>query len=109
VWAPAPWVPRDPEGRGRALRLAGVLDIAFRNNTVTREAWYNARAANFAYDATRGQYFPTITVDGNITKVKTAPSLGRSAVTQSVYAPTLNLSWLLLDFGGRAGSVGSAR
>jgi TolC family type I secretion outer membrane protein len=102
-------VPPDLEARVRTLRLADVLDIALRNNTVTREAWYNARAANFAYDATRGQYFPTITLDGSITKLKTAPSLGRSAVTQSVYGPTLNLSWLLLDFGGRAGSVASAR
>ena len=105
----APVVPPDLEARVRTLRLPDVLDIALRNNTVTREAWYNARAANFAYDATLGQYLPTLTLDGCITKLKTAPSLGRTAVTQSVYGPTFNLNWLLLDFGGRSGSVGSAR
>lgn len=106
--APSP-VPPDLEARVRTLRLPDVLDIALRNNTVTREAWYNARAALYTYDATRGQYFPSLTLDGSITKLKTSPSQGRSAVTQTVYGPTLNLSWLLLDFGGRSGSISAAR
>src|SRR5262249_14878970 len=105
----APSIPSDLEARVRSLRLADVLDIALRNNTVTREAWYNARSALFAYDATRGQYFPTLSVDGTITKLKTPASQGRTAVTQTVYGPTLNLSWLLFDFGGRSGSIASAR
>src|SRR5690348_14588513 len=104
-----PAVPPDLESRVRSLRLPDVLDIALRNNTVTREAWYNARAALYTYDATRGQYFPTLTLDGSITKLKTAQTQGRSAVTQTVYGPTLNLSWLLFDFGGRSGSIASAR
>src|SRR5690242_1702949 len=104
--APAPTpVPPDLEARVRTLRLPDVLDIALRNNTVTREAWYNARAALYTYDATRGQYFPSLTLDGSITKLKTSPSQGRSAVTQTVYGPALNLSWLLFDFGGRSGSI----
>jgi len=107
--APAPEVPPDLAARVRTLRLADVLDIALRNNTVTREAWDNARAQAYAYDATRGQYFPTLTLDGSITKLKTVPSQGRSAVTQTVYGPTLNLSWLLFDFGGRSGSIATAR
>src|SRR5437879_3593541 len=37
------------------------------------------------------------------------PSAGRSAVQQQFYSPTLNLSWLLWDFGGRSGSVAGAR
>lgn len=105
----APEVPPDLAARVRSLRLADVLDIALRNNTVTREAWYNARAALYAYDATRGQFFPSLALDGTITKLKTVPSQGRSAVTQTVYGPSLSLSWLLLDFGGRSGSLASAR
>jgi len=105
----APQVPPDLAERVRTLKLADVLDIALRNNTVTREAWYNARSAAYAYDAARGQYFPTVTLDGSITKLKTVPSQGRSAVTQSLYGPTLNLNWLLFDFGGRSGSIASAR
>ncbi|HZH40297.1 MAG TPA: TolC family protein [Gemmatimonadales bacterium] len=107
--APAPAVPPDLEARVRTLQLPDVLDIALRNNTVTREAWFNARAAHFTYDATLGRYFPTLTLDGSITKVKTSASQGRSAVSQTVYGPTLNLSWLLVDFGGRSGSIASAR
>lgn len=107
--APAPQVPPDLEARVKSLRLADVLDIALRNNIVTREAWYNARAALYTYDATRGQYFPTVSLDGSITKLQTSPTQGRSATIQTVYGPTVNLSWLLLDFGGRSGSIASAR
>ena len=105
----APEIPPDLEARVRTLKLADVLDIALRNNTVTREAWYTARSASYAYDATLGQYLPAVSLDGSITKLKTPPSQGRTAVTQSIYGPTLNLSWLLLDFGGRSGSIASAR
>ena len=61
------------------------------------------------YGAARGQYYPTISLDGAVTAIKTVPSAGRSAVQQQFYGPTLNLSWLLFDLGGRSGSIGEAR
>jgi outer membrane protein TolC len=50
-------------------------------------------------------------VDGEVTgtRLKTVASQGRSAVTQSVLNPSLNLSYLLFDFGGRSGNIGTAR
>jgi outer membrane protein TolC len=91
------------------LKLTDVLDVALRNNTATSVAWAQARAAAAAYGSTRGQYYPTIDLEGSATAIQTSPSGGRVAVQQQFYGPTLNLSWLLLDFGGRGGSIGEAR
>ena len=107
--APLPALPPDLAQRVQQLKLADVIDIALRNNTATSVSWAQARAAAATYGAAKGQYYPTISLDGTATAIKTAPTGGRSAVQQQFYGPTLNLSWLLFDFGGRSGSIGEAR
>lgn len=102
-------VPADLKERLRRLTLAEVVDLGLRNNTLTRISWANARAAAAAYGSERGAYFPTIDGDVTGTRLKTVASQGRSAVTQSVLSPSLSLSYLLFDFGGRSGDVGAAR
>lgn len=102
-------VPPDLEQRIQHLTLGEVVDIGLRNNPSTRLSWANARAAAAAYGSERGAYFPTIDGDVTATRLKTVASQGRSAVTQSVLNPSLSLSYLLFDFGGRSGNVGTAR
>lgn len=107
---PAPQaIPADLEQRLPRLTLAEVVDLGLRNNPETRLSWANARAAAAAYGSERGAYFPTIDGDITATRLKTVASQGRSAVTQSVLSPSLSLSYLLFDFGGRSGNVGAAR
>jgi outer membrane protein len=107
--SPAPQIPPGVIERVQQLKLTDVVDIALRNNTATSAAWAQARAAAASYSAAQGQYFPTITLDGSVTGLQTAPLGGRSAAHQTYYGPTLNVSWLLLDFGARGGSIGQAR
>jgi len=104
-----PALPAELGQRVQGLQLTDVIDVALRNNSATAAAWADARAAAATYGAARGQYYPTISLDGAVTAIKTVPSAGRSAVKQQFYGPTLNLSWLLFDLGGRSGSVGEAR
>ncbi|HYF38126.1 MAG TPA: TolC family protein [Gemmatimonadales bacterium] len=104
-----PAVPGDLAQRIRRLTLAEVVDLGLRNNPATRLSWANARAAAEAYGSERGAYFPTIDGDVTGTRLKTVASQGRTAVTQSVLNPSLSLSYLLFDFGGRSGTVGAAR
>jgi outer membrane protein len=104
-----PAVPADLERRIQHLTLAEVVDLGLRNNPQTRLTWANARAAAASYGSERGAYFPTIDGDVTGTRLKTVASQGRSAVTQSVLSPSLSLSYLLFDFGGRSGTVGAAR
>src|SRR5213592_3299545 len=107
--APSPALPADLAQRIQALTLPDIVDLALRRNTATAAAWADARAAAATNGAARGQYFPTLTADLNATALKTAATAGRVSVQQQLYGPTLNVSWLLFDFGGRSGSVTGAR
>ena len=102
-------VPPDLEQRINRLTLAEVVDLGLRNNPQTRVSWANARAAAAAYGSERGAYFPTIDGDVSGTRLKTVASQGRVAVSQSVFNPSLSLTYLLFDFGGRSGNIGAAR
>jgi outer membrane protein TolC len=92
-----------------ALDLADFLDLALSRSPDTRVAWTTARAAAQSYGAARGALYPELGIDVTATKLKTAATQGRAAVSQTVYGPSLSLSWLVIDFGGRSGSIGAAR
>lgn len=102
-------IPPDIEERLQQLTLADIVDIALRDNPTTRISWASARQAAAAYGAQRGAFFPTI--DGSVTgtRIKTVATQGRSAVQQSVVEPSITLSYLLFDFGGRSGGVEAAK
>ena len=109
VRPPAPAIPPDVAERVAQLRLADVIDIALRNNSATRAAWADARAAAASYGVARGQYYPTVGLGATAQAIKRIASGGVGASKQQSYGPSVTVSWLLLDFGGRSGSVGAAR
>jgi outer membrane protein TolC len=88
--------------------MPDVVDLALRNNPATRLSWAQARAAADVFGASRGQYLPTVTVDVNATH---AQPVGPNGVLsqRSQYGPSVGLSYLVLDFGGRAGNIDVAR
>jgi outer membrane protein TolC len=95
--------------RRTTLDLADFLDLALSRSPDTRVAWANARAAAQSYGAARGAWYPELGIDVSATTLQTVATQGRAAVSQTVYGPSLSLSWLVLDFGGRSGSIGAAR
>ena len=107
--APPAALPGDLAERIRRLTLADIVDLGLRNNPTTRLAWANAQAAASAYGAERGAWLPTVDAEVNAARLKTAASQGRTAVEQSVLTPSVTLSYLLFDFGGRGGRVAGAR
>lgn len=90
------------------LTMPEVVDIALRNNPTTRLSWAQARAAADVFGASRGAYLPTVSFDVNATH---AQPIGPNGVLsqRSQLNPAVGLSYLLLDFGGRAGSIDAAR
>ncbi len=102
-------LPADLAERIAQLGLADVIDIALRNNTATSAAWADARSAAASYGAAKGQYYPTIVLNGTVQAIKRIASGGVGAAKQQSFGPSLNVSWLLVDFGVRSGSVGAAR
>ncbi len=107
--APTAPIPADLGARIHQLTLADIVDYGLRNNTATRIAWANAQAAAASYGSQRGEWLPTIDADVTASRIKTAATQGRTAVKQSVLQPSVTLSYLLFDFGGRSGRVGAAR
>ena len=107
--APLAALPPDVTARVAQLKLPDVIDIALRNNTATSAAWADARAAAASYGAAKGQFYPTLSLAGTAEALKTVPSNVPVSLTRQFYSATLSLSWLLLDFGGRAGTIGQAR
>ncbi|MES2180096.1 MAG: TolC family protein [Gemmatimonadota bacterium] len=93
-----------PEGQ---LALAQVVELALRNNPQTQLSWAQARAGAATAGAAAASYVPTVDATSNIVRSQTTSQLG--AIERSTLTPQVNLTYLLLDFGGRSGTVAAAR
>jgi outer membrane protein len=102
-------VPPDLQQRIRQLTLVDVVDLALRNNPATRASWAQARAAADRFGSARGQYYPTIDGAGTVSRILSPATGTRAAGQRTEYGPSITLNYLLLDFGGRSGSIESAR
>jgi outer membrane protein TolC len=104
-----PTVPADLAAKAQHLTLTDVVDVALRNNPATRVSWAQARTTAAAYGSERGNYFPTLTLNGNYSRSQTVNTSTRFGGERTQYGPSLSLSYLLLDFGGRSSAVDAAR
>lgn len=102
-------VPPDLADRIQALTLADVVDLALRNNPATRASWAQARAAADLLGSARGRYYPTIEGAATASRTKSATTSTVSGGLRNQYGPSVSLNYLVLDFGGRSGSVERAR
>jgi outer membrane protein len=100
-------LPPDIAARDTGLTLPDVVDVALRNNPQTSLSWSQARTAAFEYGSARGTYFPAIDASANLSRSQSVTQTGFVQRTQ--FAPLVSLSYLLLDFGGRSGTIGAAR
>ena len=122
--ASAPWVPAAGDkpaalevphteipavAPGTQVTLAQVLDLALRNSPHTRETWLAARAAAAEIGVQRAQYYPSLGVGANATRVEQSQVGGTVRVQQTTYGPTADLAMLLFDFGGRRADMDEAR
>jgi outer membrane protein len=118
-------------GAARDLSLTDVVDLALRNNPATRESWETALAAVDEYGASRGSLFPNINANVGLSRTSstggtngaTGTGLGGTdstatgsrsataggAATRTQLAPAVSLSYLIFDFGGRAGTIETAK
>jgi outer membrane protein len=103
-----PAVPGLPESllaRASSLTLADVVDVALQNSPTTRETWANAQSAYAQLGETRSAYYPELDLTANLSRSKQAAVGGRFISQTTVYGPTVSLTYLLLDFGGRRGDA----
>ena len=108
--AAAAVLPPDLATRADALALGEVVDIALRNNPQTLLSWSQARAGAAQYGAAAAQYLPTLDASLNVLGSSTTVGQTLGGVgTRRALTPQVSLSYLLLDFGGRSGSVAAAK
>lgn len=95
----------------RPLSLADVVALAVQNNPQTTLAYAQARASAAQFGSARGRYFPTISVTPTVIRSQSISPIGRNipGSLRTTYGPSASLNFLLLDFGGRGGTVGVAR
>jgi outer membrane protein len=107
--APAPSVPPKLLEPGATVTLAEIVDIALANSPQTQASYHQARASAADLRSARGAYFPE--VDANVTySYSRRPTIGATTfLTITSIEPSVTLTYLLLDFGGRSATVEEAR
>lgn len=88
-----------PEITG-TLTLARAIDLALANNPNTRIAWLEARQAEALVGSERSAFLPEVGVNASIQKTRD---------NDLAFGPSVDVSYLLFDFGGRAADVAQAR
>ncbi|MCU0305672.1 MAG: TolC family protein [Thermoanaerobaculales bacterium] len=106
---PAPSLPAHLLEDGATLTLADVVDIALRNNPVTRVAYFEALSAAADLGSARSAYYPRLDLTADVSRAKQSALGGQFDFQQTSYGPTVDLSWLVLDLGGRAADAEAAR
>jgi outer membrane protein len=91
--------------------LAGLIDVALRNNPRTRRAWEAARSAAAVYGASQAPYYPQASVqsDSGFARVPFELPGSFGVVKQWQSDSALALTYTLLDFGRRASASEQAR
>ena len=110
VSALPPTLPAELVARGASLSLADAVDLALRNNPQTQLSWAQARAAAASYGAAASAWIPAVDASANAAlSSTTVGSSNGGAGRRETITPQLTLSYLLFDFGGRAGTAAAAR
>jgi outer membrane protein TolC len=101
--------PTDSEPQSALLDLSveRVVDLALRRNPATRASWTASRAAADLYGASRGALLPELSASAEMTQSRVAT--GGTLAERSQMGPALTLSYLVLDFGARKGTIEAAR
>ena len=99
---------RESAASGRPFGLAELVDVGLRNSPATRRSWAQARSDAATAAAESGSWYPQISMSGDIEVSRSIASEGSEAFAQRDYGPQWELSWLLLDFGGRTGKIEAA-
>lgn len=102
-------LPRPEASDLGTLTLPHAIDIALQNNPATRTAWLEARAAQALVGSRRSTFFPELNLNATYNRSHQATQGGTTVFNSTNYGPSLVLTYLLFDFGGRAAQVEQAR
>lgn len=95
----------------KAYTLAELIDLAQRHNPETRVAWEQARAQAAALGVARSELYPTLTAAAVAEADRSDILVDNAFIRQDVRSAALgfDLTYMVFDFGGRAGRIDTAR
>lgn len=108
-------IPSDKISKGIPLCLYDLVDIALENNPTTRQYWFQAKVAAARKGKADSAYMPYISVSADIYRsrkkqVSTINFPGAIGTYYDTgYGPTLQMNWLLFDFGKREALASAAK
>jgi outer membrane protein len=93
----------------RTISLYEAIDVAYRNNPLTRQSWFLTQSGAADVGSRRSAYYPALEADASGIRQKQSSLGGSVTVLSTTYTPSLSLNWLLLDLGGRGADVEEAK
>jgi outer membrane protein TolC len=92
----------------RPLTLTDFIDMALRNNPQTRQAWENVLVARALRGEAQSSLYPQLSISETVTREKEVDQHNIFTIDDLHYGPSANLTYLLLDFGGRGARIKGA-
>ncbi|MDD5546313.1 MAG: TolC family protein [Candidatus Omnitrophica bacterium] len=89
----------------KPLTLTDLVNLALQNNPSTKQAWNSARAAEAVKAQSESLLYPSATVTATLTREGAKANLRAADYNDLVIGPEIELTYLLLDFGGRAANI----
>jgi outer membrane protein len=107
--AATPTIPTDLLKPGATITLAQIVDIALQNNPVTRGSYLAALSAAAQLGSKRAPYYPSVDVGVSATRSNQLSQDPNVIATGDIYGPSVAVTYLLLDLGGRSANADDAR
>ena len=90
----------------KKLNLVDVLEMALNNNPKIKEAWMNIDVSKYSYTSELSNVFPRIEGQISYSDSRTRYDANDMSTSKSEgITPSVSLSYLLFDFGGRTADI----
>jgi outer membrane protein len=94
----------------KTYSLAELIDLAEQHNPDTRAAWQAAKTRAAELGVAKGALYPALAAIALAGTNRHGELIGNWTIqTIGVFRPTLNIEYLIFDFGGRSGAIAAAR
>jgi outer membrane protein TolC len=91
----------------KKFTLTELVDIALSNNPQTRQSWDQIRVARAVEKQAESNLYPQLTIAATATRQKQVSNIPGNRLNDLNYGPSAQLTYLILDFGGRGANIES--
>ena len=100
-------IQKQKSGNEKTLTLTELIDIALDNNPTTKASWDQARSARAVEKQAESQLYPQLNISAAVTREKQVANIPANRLNDTHYGPSAQITYLLLDFGGRTSTIES--